>query len=101
MMADSSRADRILVNGRVLTMDTRNTEARALAIKDGRILAVGHNREIEALAGSATESIDLTRRVVIPGLADVHVHLASDPIEGDAVECAIPGEVARGRATGP
>ncbi|HEY1296452.1 MAG TPA: amidohydrolase [Chloroflexota bacterium] len=85
-MADSLRADLILVNGRVLTMDARDTETQALAIKNGRVLAVGSNREIEALAGSDTESIDLTRRVVLPGLADIHVHLASDAIQGDAVE---------------
>jgi predicted amidohydrolase YtcJ len=86
VVADSSRADLILVNGRVLTMDVRDTEAQALAIKDGRILAVGDNREIEALAGSLTQGIDLSQRVVVPGLADIHVHLASDAIQGNAVE---------------
>jgi predicted amidohydrolase YtcJ len=71
-------ADLILVNGRVLTMDRANTVAEAVAIKDARILAVGTTAEIEALAGSRTDGVDLKGRTALPGLADIHVHLASD-----------------------
>jgi predicted amidohydrolase YtcJ len=85
-LADSLRADLILVNGRVLTMDGRDTEAQALAIKDERLLAVGENREIESLAGPTTRAIDLAGQVVLPGLADIHVHLASDALQADAIE---------------
>ena len=81
------RPDLILVNGRVLTMNRSDTVAEAVAIKDDRILAVGSTREIEALAGSRTERIDLRGRTALPGLADIHVHLASDATrKGDAVE---------------
>ena len=85
-MADPRSAELILVNGRVLTMDGPGRQAQALAIKDGRILAVGDNAEIETLAGPDTEGIDLRQRVVLPGLADIHVHLASDAVQADAVE---------------
>jgi predicted amidohydrolase YtcJ len=85
-LADSLRADLILVNGRVLTMDGRDTEAQALAIKAERLLAVGENREIESLAGPTTRAIDLAGQVVLPGLADIHVHLASDALQADAIE---------------
>jgi hypothetical protein len=69
-------ADRILVNGNVLTVDAEDTIAQALAIKDGRILAVGTNEEIEALAGPETDRIDLNGRTATPGLLDAHCHFA-------------------------
>ncbi|HZO29198.1 MAG TPA: amidohydrolase [Chloroflexota bacterium] len=79
--------DLILTNGRVLTMDRADTVAEAVAIKGDRILAIGSTSEIEALAGASTERVDLRGRTALPGLADVHVHLASDATrKGDAVE---------------
>src|SRR5438874_4183415 len=83
---DATGADLILVNGRVLTMDAADSIAEALAIRDGKILAVGTSREIEALAGSRTEAVDLEGRTALPGLADIHVHLASDAGKARAVE---------------
>src|SRR4051795_11947323 len=70
--------DMILVKGRVLTMDANNSVAEAVAIKDGNILAVGGSDEIQRLAASATEVIDLEGRTAVPGLTDSHVHRASD-----------------------
>jgi hypothetical protein len=75
--AAESPADRILVNGKVLTVDADDSVAEALAIRDGRILAVGTTAEIEALAGPATGRIDLAGRTVTPGLLDAHLHLSS------------------------
>ena len=75
---DALRADLILVNGRVLTMDRSDSVAEAIAIKGDRIIAVGTTAEIEALAGPNTDGIDLKGRTALPGLADIHVHLASD-----------------------
>lgn len=81
-------ADLLLVNGRVLTMDADNTVAQAVAVRDGKIVAVGSTREIEPLAGGSTRVIDLDGRTVMPGLTDCHVHLASDSSRSvDAVEC--------------
>ena len=70
--------DLILMNGRVLTTDASNRQAEAVAVKMGRILGVGSTREIAALAGTATQVIDLRGRTVLPGLTDPHVHLADD-----------------------
>jgi predicted amidohydrolase YtcJ len=70
-------ADRILVNGRIITVDANDSVAEALAIRDGRILAVGTRAEIEALAGPATERIDLAGHTATPGLLDAHLHLSS------------------------
>ena len=67
-------------------MDAADSTAEALAIRGGKILAVGTNREIEALAGPRTEAMDPKGRTALPGLADIHVHLASDAGKARAVE---------------
>jgi predicted amidohydrolase YtcJ len=67
-------ADTILVNGRIVTVDDHFTVAQALAIKDGRIIAVGKSAQIAKLAGEGTKKIDLKGRTVIPGLIDNHAH---------------------------
>lgn len=66
--------DYILLNGKVLTLDERNSVAEAIAIKAARILSVGSSKEIKALAGKETRVIDLGGRTVIPGLIDSHTH---------------------------
>jgi predicted amidohydrolase YtcJ len=76
--AADSPADRILVGGRVLTVDANDRIAEALAIRDGRILAVGSTAEIERLAGPGTERIDLAGRTATPGLIDAHAHFSGD-----------------------
>ncbi|WP_440215923.1 amidohydrolase [Chromobacterium piscinae] len=68
-------ADVILRNGRIATLDRRKPLAGAVAVKDGRFLAVGEDHEIMALAGPATRVIDLKGRGVLPGLVDNHTHL--------------------------
>ena len=70
--------DLILANGRVLTADAENRAFEAVAVKLGRILAVGDSSEMIELRGARTEVIDLKGRTVIPGLTDPHVHLADD-----------------------
>jgi predicted amidohydrolase YtcJ len=70
-----SFADSILFNGRITTLDPLAPEVSAVAIKDGRFLAVGDDRAIHTHAGPATEKIDLKGRTVIPGLNDSHIHV--------------------------
>ena len=67
-------ADLVLVNGNLVTMDTANPRAQAIAIKGDKILQVGSNEEIKKLIGGETESIDLGSKTVIPGLIDAHLH---------------------------
>ncbi len=68
------RADLILHNGRIATVDEDNSFVEAVAIRNGRILAVGRNRHIQSLAKADTEMIDLRGRTVLPGLIDGHLH---------------------------
>jgi predicted amidohydrolase YtcJ len=64
----------IFHTGRIVTVDPQFRIAEAMAIRDGRILAVGTNAEIGRLAGAETEQVDLGGRTVLPGLIDSHVH---------------------------
>lgn len=67
--------DSISIHGRIYTMDEKNSEFQALAIKNGRFLALGTDEEIQSLAGKSTRIIDLQGRTVIPGIIDSHNHL--------------------------
>ena len=69
-----SYPDLILTNGKVLTVDKEFSIRQALAIRDGKILAVGTNAAIERLAGPKTERTDLGGKSVIPGIIDTHLH---------------------------
>jgi hypothetical protein len=70
----SAPADRILINGKVLTVDENFSTAQAIAISGERIAAVGTNEEIRRLSGPNTTVTDLDGKTVIPGLIDNHVH---------------------------
>ncbi|MCA1853302.1 MAG: amidohydrolase family protein, partial [Beggiatoa sp.] len=68
-------ADLILINGRVKTLDPGKPNATAVAIKDGRFLAVGAEGDIMAYRGPGTRLVNLNKRTVIPGLNDSHLHV--------------------------
>ena len=66
--------DLIFHNGTILTMDAEQPAATALAVRDGRVYAVGDD-ELLALRGETTEVIDLDGRTVCPGFIDAHQHI--------------------------
>ena len=69
-------ADRlVLVNGRILTFDSRRPVVSALAVAGGRITATGGRGEVERRRDRAARVIDLRGATVIPGLVDAHAHL--------------------------
>ncbi|MFD8614170.1 amidohydrolase [Streptomyces sp. NPDC059631] len=70
-------ADLILTGGDVLTIDDDFSVAQAVAVAGDRILAVGSDAEITALAGPDTRVIDLAGRTVLPGINDSHLHAAA------------------------
>ncbi len=67
-------ADLVVLDAKILTVDDRFREAQALAVRDGRFVAVGSTDELRARIGKATRVIDGHGRTVIPGLIDSHVH---------------------------
>jgi len=68
-------ADIILFNGKLHTPDQANGAATALAIKDGKFMAVGSDNSIMHYHSSGTIMINLNKRLVIPGINDSHIHL--------------------------
>ena len=66
--------DLVLTGAEVRTVDANDRVAEALAIKDGRVVAVGAAPEVAALAGPNTRTVDLAGLTVIPGLQDSHIH---------------------------
>jgi predicted amidohydrolase YtcJ len=69
--------DLLLFGGPVLTEDSTGTVARAVAIRDGRVVAVGGDELVNRYR--ARESIDLRGRAAAPGFDDTHIHIAGDP----------------------
>ncbi|SEJ46267.1 Amidohydrolase family protein, partial [Azotobacter beijerinckii] len=70
-----SNADLILFNGKLHTVDSERPQATAVAIADGKFLAVGSDAEVMAYRDGSSRLVDLNRRTVIPGLNDSHLHL--------------------------
>jgi predicted amidohydrolase YtcJ len=71
-----TEADLVLQNGTVITVDSQDNVAEAVAVQDGKIVAVGTDREIERWVGPGTTRIDLEGSTVTPGLLDAHAHFA-------------------------
>ncbi|PYV50397.1 MAG: amidohydrolase [Acidobacteria bacterium] len=70
----STVADMVLIHARIYTVNAKQPWAEALAIRDGKILAVGSDREISKYRGTSTQIIDARGRLVLPGFTDCHVH---------------------------
>ncbi len=80
-IAQSDKADLILIHGQVLTVDAHDTVAQAIAIRRGVILKTGTDTEVEALAAQNARVIDLEGHTATPGLIDTHAHIADGGVE--------------------
>lgn len=67
----------VFVNATIYSMDRKSAGARAIAVEDGKITAIGGNAEIKPLAKRGFTVIDLKKKTVIPGIIDSHLHLLS------------------------
>ena len=67
-------ADIVLYNGKILTADEKFSTAEAVAIRDGKFLAVGQSSRIVPMAGPKTRKVDLQGKTVVPGFVDTHMH---------------------------
>jgi predicted amidohydrolase YtcJ len=73
-LALAQPADLIVHNGKVLTVDAKFSTAEAVAVRDGKVLAVGTSADVLKLKGEKTRVIDATGNTVMPGLYDSHTH---------------------------
>jgi predicted amidohydrolase YtcJ len=71
------RADLVLQNGRVFTADDGLPWVEAVAVKNGKILAVGTAADLKGLIGPGTKVLDVQGKLVLPGLYDAHTHFSS------------------------
>jgi predicted amidohydrolase YtcJ len=67
-------ADLIVTNAKIATLDPQRPSASALAVKDGKFVFIGEERDLEAFRGPGTKAIDAGGRTLIPGLNDSHLH---------------------------
>ena len=80
-MTIDAHADLVLTGGRVATMDPARSWASALAVRDGRIVAVGSDTAVRLAIGARTRVIQLRGRTVTPGFQDAHVHPVGGGLE--------------------
>ena len=88
-------ADLVLRNGAIHTVDPTLPRASAVALRDGRILAVGDDETVREHVGPKTEFVDVAGRTVLPGFQDGHVHASGGGIERNRcnlTEAHSPGE---------
>lgn len=81
------KADIVLINGEVITVDQMNTVVEAVAIRNNRIAVVGSNQEVKSFIGEKTDVIDLQGKTLLPGFIDSHIHLIFYGINQLAVSC--------------
>ena len=80
-IAAAQTPDLILINGKILTVDAKDSIVEAVAIAKGKIVAVGSTAEIQRRAGPATRVIDLHGLTATPGLIDTHGHFADGGVD--------------------
>ena len=90
-MAMNDPADLIFVGGRVHTVNPTNDVVPAVAVGAGRVLAVGGDAEVRALAGSRTRVVELGGRSLLPGFVDAHAHLVGLGMAESAIDCKATG----------
>jgi predicted amidohydrolase YtcJ len=73
---ERTEPDLILYNGNFWTVDPRNPRAQAVAIGNGRLIAIGSNEEVLNLAAGRSRKVDLGQKTVLPGFIDAHTHPA-------------------------
>lgn len=74
---DNIKADMILINGKIWTVDPQQPSTQAVAVSNSRILAVGSNKDINKHRGPDTQVLDLKGKLVLPGFHDNHTHFVS------------------------
>jgi len=83
-------ADIVLLHGKVVTVDSKDTIQEAVAIKAGRIMGTGSSSDMKQFTGENTEVIDLMGKLVIPGIIDSHTHPSFAATRFLEIDCRAP-----------
>lgn len=82
-------ADTVYTNGKIYTVNVAQPWAEAVAIKEGKFIAVGSNDDVVAVTGDGTEVVDLSGAFAMPGIGDSHIHPAL--VMPKRAFCGLPG----------
>lgn len=85
-----SAADTVYLHGVVITVDDARPKAQAVAVKDGKIVAVGSDAQVAALQGPGTRVIDLAGKTMVPGFVDGHSHIGDMVLGWNLVDLSSP-----------
>jgi predicted amidohydrolase YtcJ len=83
-------ADKVFLNGRVVTADLNNSSAEAVAVLGDKVYQIGKSEEIEKCAGPKTEKFDLAGKALLPGFIDPHCHMIVYGLYLDQIDCSYP-----------
>jgi predicted amidohydrolase YtcJ len=98
IMSCKEKADVLILNGKVWTVDEKQSIAEAVAIKGDKILAVGWSQDMKGLVDQQTEIIDVEGKLVLPGFNDAHLHFLGGGLsllQVNLTECKTPAEVSQ------
>ena len=82
--------DLLFTGGRVLTIDPLDRIASGVAVRDGRIIAVGDSDEVRKAVSPDAQTVDLRGRALVPGFCDPHNHFSMTTFEPRSVDCRVP-----------
>jgi predicted amidohydrolase YtcJ len=71
----NASADTVLIHAEIYTVNAEEPRAQAIAIREGKIVAVGSDKEVAAYQGASTKNIDAKKHMVLHGFVDAHVHI--------------------------
>jgi predicted amidohydrolase YtcJ len=78
-------ADTVLIHARIYTVHSKNPWVQAMAVRDGKIIAIGSDKEIASYQGPSTKVIDAKEHMALPGLMDAHVHMMAGAAQLDGI----------------
>jgi predicted amidohydrolase YtcJ len=87
--ATSASADLLLLNGKIYTQNADQPWAQAMAVRDGKIAAVGSSEQLASWKGDSTQVIELDNKMLMPGINDAHLHPAWGGVK-DLYRCNFP-----------
>ena len=82
----------LIVNANIICMDAEDTRCSALAVENGRIVAVGMQATLSPYIDRGWPTLDLGGRTVLPGFIDTHEHLMLTGSQASAAPCGLAGE---------